>query len=94
MTVVLDKNIPFTTTLIPVTQSTIDNEDLVQVLSVNCENFSKSVKPYTFLNFQCRRKTCIKNNFIDCHRQSKQTYDGSYAEHLSRTVFPKYQKGN
>ena len=24
----------------------------------------------------------------------KQIYDGSYTEHLSRTVFPKYQKGN
>ena len=43
---VLDKHIPFTTTLIPVTQSTIDNKYLVQVLLVNCENSSKSVKPY------------------------------------------------
>ena len=87
---VLDKHMPFTITLIPVTQSTIDNKYLVQVLLVNCENFSESVKPYTFLNFQCRRKTCIKNNLIDCLQQSKQIYNGSYAEHLSRTVFPKY----
>ena len=39
---------------------------LVQILFVICEKSVKCKKPYAFLNFQCRRKTCIKNNLLDC----------------------------
>ena len=61
MTIVLDKQIyTFYYNTHTVTQSTIDNKYLVQVLLVNCENSSKSVKTLYFFELPVQEKNLHK----------------------------------